>query len=615
MDVVDGGSPASYNRMKTMAATAIAKLGAEDQNKTTSSLTTLKSAYDALTYDSYTTEQKRDLGVKKDGAAIAAQIDAVADKYLLLEDLLSYEIVDEKYAAGDEFLQSIKGKEAQYKASSIQAILDAMDAASADVDDTSAERLDNAYSSVKQTAIDDRGRAITTAIDNLSDAENANYIDVSAYTPALNKITHLDNDAYKENGEGSIAKAISNATTVLVTTSTKTYDGGTINVIDSSVEQENVDDATSAILAALYTCVRTYDVTATDGVEISGNSGRIEDGKASYGTKVNFDSSDANTAWYMSYDSASTSRNEQYLGYGSRVSTTVLGDMNVTAVTKSVSTPNLLTINRSYSDNSSTHGVTLKTYVGSTYTLPAAPAIAYYTFANYSYNGGTYNAGDTITVTNKNATVTANYTKAGGNAYTVKISSVSGNGDLYNQSASYNTKIEKSADGAYGWVKVDGGKETVYSVGSDLTYFVYDSIELKAVATKPTGYTGVPTVYLRESGLVKTPFTDGSGKTKLTINGNYVTDGYEIVEYGVLLGKATTGTITDDDVVVENSSNTDGFKVLRAKATKTVGANQFTIAVNLPSSFTGAFKYRGYVMYKDGTEIKTVYTDVENESI
>ena len=153
----------------------------------------------------------------------------------------------------------------------------------------------------------------------------------------------------------------------------------------------------------------------------------------------------------------------------------------------------------------------------------------------------------------------------------------------------------------------------MFYVGSDLTYFVADSIELKAVATKPSGYTGVPIVYLRDSGAA---IVDAdSGKKKITINGNYVTDGYEVVEYGVLLGKATTGTITDDDVVVENSGTQTGYKVLRAKATKTVGANQFSIGINTPTTFTGAFKYRGYVMYKDGTQIKTVYTDIVNDSI
>jgi hypothetical protein len=619
-----------YSSALSTAEPKISTLGnAETQASTTTTLTALSNevsnANTALASDAVDTQGEVDVLTS-----------GILTKLGELKAVANFSGLDSAYSTADTLLKSIKGKEAQYKASSIQSILDAIDNANADITSSTATRLNTAEVD-RQTEITNEATAITTAISNLSNAENANFIDVSAFTPAYNKITKLDKDAYDETSD-SIRIAIDNAVSD-VTYSTKSYDDGTINVIDDSVSQQDVNDATSTILSALNSSVKQYKIYASDGVTVGGNDGTYNvasaveiaaetalgvghegyKGKGTYGVKLSFNSGDDNTAWYMSYDSALTGRNEQYLGYGRSVQTGVSGNLHVRAVKRTNDAPYKVTIARTYSDNPSTHGIQRIDYTGSSFTLPTAPALAYYTFAGYSYgdhDGVTYpyySSGDTVTI-NGNASIQAIYNKAIDNSYTVKISSASGDGDLYDDSAPFNTKIETSAAGAYGWVKVAGGKETMFYVGSDLTYFVTDSIELKAVASKPGSYTGVPTVYLRDNGgAVITHLTDGSGKSKITLNGNYVSDGYEVLEYGVLLGMATTGTITDDDVVVENSGSQTGYNVLRAKATKTVGANQFSIGVT--TSKTGAFKYRGYVMYKVGAEIKTVYTNVFNGTI
>jgi hypothetical protein len=596
------------------ANTEIAKLGTSSQVKTTSSIRNLISVVNKSAFEPNDgTFDRANLTSADYQDAIDEEAAAINSKITALDTIANMSTFDTAYALGRNTLLALDGKQAQYKATAINNLKTALTTGStvayANSDDET--RLD--YGQAVQTTANEYATSINNAVAALSTSTNENYIDVSAFNPVYNKITKLDTDAYDDEST-SISSAISGAEAAVTYTTAVGYDGATINVIDNSVDQDNVDAAVSTMLTALSNSVKKYNITATAGVDISANNGTYEDGKASYGTKMTFDSGDANTAWYMSYRSGTTARAEQYLGYGARVSTNLLGDLNVRAVKKSADTPYMVTINRNYDDNTSTHGIILRTYSGSTYTLPAAPAIAYYDFVDYTYNGVHYDPDDEITITGNHAVINANYEHNSENAYTVKISSTSGNGDLYNASAKYNTKIEKSAAGAYGWVKVKGGKETMFYVGSDLTYFVADSIELKAVATKPSGYTGVPTVYLRDSGAA---IVDAdSGKKKITINGNYVTDGYEVLEYGVLLGKATTGTITDEDVVVENSGTQTGYKVLRAKATKTVGANQFSIAINVPTAtFTGAFKYRGYVMYKDGTEIKTVYTDIVNDSI
>lgn len=543
-----------------------------------------------------------------------------------------YTALDTAYVAGDMAASGLVDNDKVYSKAGVKALVDAIDAATEAHAIKSATRLDTAKSSV-ETDLTGKTNAITTATTALDNTA----IDILNFTTMKNKLTNLDNDAY-EDTKGSIATQLRIANSSFPV-STVSYGGGTISVIgtdEGDVSQSELDAQTGTMLTALNGSIRQYKIYATGAdISVSGNVGTYFSatpseidtetalgeghegykGKGTYGVRLTFDSNNANTAWYMSYDSALTGRSEQYLGYGESVQTRVQGNMHVRAVKKSSDAPNLITISRNYSDNSSTHGIQLRTYAGSTYTLPEAPAIAYYEFQNYTYNGNTYNAGDVISgINNKNTVIQANYLKAVDNAYTVKVSTSNGDGDIYNASASYNKKIEGTDASAYGWVKVDGGKETMFYVGNDLTYFVTDSIELKAVTSKPAGYTGEPVAYLRECGLVKTSLTDGSGKTKLTINGNYVSDGFEIVEYGVLLGKATTGTITNDDLVVENSGAQAGYSVLRAKATKTVGANQFTISVKVPSSF-GAFSYRAYVMYKKEGQITTAYSDVVNDSI
>ena len=84
-----------------------------------------------------------------------------------------------------------------------------------------------------------------------------------------------------------------------------------------------------------------------------------------------------------------------------------------------------------------------------------------------------------------------------------------------------------------------------------------------------------------------------------------------VEEYGVLIGKAKAGgSITVDDLVIENSGTQDGYSILRAKSTKLIGdANQFGIGVSGLAA-AGDYIYRGYLIYNDGSTLRTVYTDV-----
>ena len=150
-----------------------------------------------------------------------------------------------------------------------------------------------------------------------------------------------------------------------------------------------------------------------------------------------------------------------------------------------------------------------------------------------------------------------------------------------------------------------------------MTFFATDSVEIQAItkaeydAGIENGTYKIPSINLRASGFEVSELSDG--RNKLTFNANYVNGDYTVVEYGILLGKETNGTMSDSDLVVENTGTHDNYRVLRAKSTKLVGANQFTIGVN--TNMTGTFRYRAYLIYQNGDKLTTVYSPVISDSI
>ena len=623
----------SYNALYDLASEYTAKKGTDDQDRTTSSLTALENAISSLTYYNYS--DKKNLGEKKDGAAIENEVVALSKKVYDLEHLLSYTTVDEAFAEGETLLNRISGEFPQYTESTVSALITAMNNAKSDATASRTTRLDNAYSSSKQTAIDDKGRSITTAISNLSSKD----LDLSAYNEATSKMLNIDPDIYDyvSDDVDALIQVLSGAIKGEdVEYTDKNSVKHTIQTLNNDATASDVDSVTSLCLSSLSDHMIDYTITLEEGnysteiepVVADGKySGKIETvtarsvykGKAN--TRAVITASTPETAWYMSYKGADgkTRRSKQYQGYGQEFSTSVIGNISIYAVQATNDKPNKVSIARDLGDNQSTHGISCIDFAGSSFVLPTPNIVPYYTFVNYTYNGVEYNPGDAISGITKDVRVVANYKASAYSPYAIKVTGVGAiEGNLFNDSAKYNQKIEVKDDSAYAWVETpEGGSGRIYYIGKDLTFYANDSANIQAItkAEYDAGISNsiykVPSINLRASGF--NVADAGSGKKKLTFNANYVNGNYSVVEYGILLGKETSGSMTDDDLIVENTGNKGTYNVLRAKSTKLVGANQFTIGVN--TNMTGSFRYRAYLIYQDGNKLTTVYSPVINDSI
>ena len=515
--------------------------------------------------------------------------------------------LEKAYAKADALLLGLNGKAARYDKASVEALINAV---------TTAKKTQNitAQTMVKADAATraNYGQAVQTDANALADdiyaaiegltivAENVSQVDLSAYEAAVSTINKLDPDAYEESTDGSIATAISNANT-MVSTSTETYSTATINVVDSAVTQGNIEDATTGILTALTKCVKKYDIVANSGVtEIGARNGEYKDGKATYGTTMTFKSGDSDTAWYMSIKSGTIERTMQFQGYGSGLETRVMGKTEVKAVKRTTENPCRIRVIRDY-DNDDKAPVDLVDFVseGREYTLEAAPAVPYYTFDGY-YVDGEKVTGNTVTVSG-DVDVIAYYTVNNDASCAINATDISGT--LTSKAAQYNEKVElEGGNGAYAWVEAtdDTGLHfRPFYIGKNVSMFASEPTELKAVTEEQFNAYGftLPAINLRKGGTVK------SGE-KTIFNAQLVAGNADVQEYGILVG---TGNITEDMLNIENSGTHEDYRVLRAKSTRLVGANQFSIAIKgLPDNYI----YRGYVIYSDGSSLQTEYTAI-----
>ncbi len=542
-------------------------------------------------------------------------------KHNNLEPLANLTNIEKAYEKANSWLLDQNGKVAQYDAASVQALINAMNGIGEDskmsvysmVTADARTRLDLGQWTVGADS-EDLATAINTAYANLKIATTDATVDTSAYEAAVETINHLDPDAYDTTD--SITSAISTVNSMMVG-GTKNYtmgvDSSTINVVNNSVTTQTVGDATSRILTALTNSVKKYDIVTSGGVtDISSNIGYYSttDHNATYGTKMTFRSADNDTAWYLDVNSGTVHKKNAFYGYGDKLEVKTIGDLTVTAVRRT-GTQKRVRILRNYYDN----GVKLEgqpiqfaNFVdnGTEYTLPAAPAYAYYDFNGYYIKGVKYNAGATVTIS-ADTDIIARY-DASDASCAITATDINGN-SIPTSSVKYNEKVElDGGEGTYGWIEQVGTTYRPFYYGRKLEMNASESTTLVAVnETNFKKYGTIPCVNLRQGGVVL------SG-TKTTFNAQLVAIDMDAVqEYGILIGAPSTKggyeaiTPTQSQITVENSGQQQGYAVLRAKSTKLVGANQFAISVNnLPEGY----KYRGYVIYTDGSSLQTVYTDV-----
>ena len=510
---------------------------------------------------------------------------------------------DTAYDRADSLLTSLDGKISQYTEDSVVALKNALTATNV-----------STYANADEETRADYGSAVQTDANNLADAINNAYdgltlapVDSTAYEAAVTTITNLDPEAYDETS--SITNAINAANTV--NTDTVEYGDSTITFVNESV-QKDVDDVTNYIVSALTASVKQYSVDASDAEvkEISANNGQYytDTNKATYGTKMTFRSEDPKTAWFLELTTATTHKQLAFAGSGAKFETKVLGNISVKAYTRTETNDCRVTIARNYDNDPDKIPIEYLNYVasGTEFELPAAPALAFYTFDGY-YIGETKITSATVSIT-EDTDIIAKYTV--NNDASCAINATDINSNPLNSTVEYNNKVElQGGSGTYAWIEAtDETHFRPFYIGEDVSFFATESTTLKAVSKAEfDAYNfSVPTINLRKNGVIL------SG-TRTVFNAQVVAENVDnIRECGILIGvkNGEEGIIPDESLLtLEHTGTQTNYRVVRAKSTKFVGANQISIAINnVPSEYS----YRAYVIYDngEGTAPVTVYTDL-----
>jgi hypothetical protein len=532
----------------------------------------------------------------------------------------NFNALDAAYNEGDSLLKGLAGKTAMYSASSVEALKTAL--AAAKTDSTKSNAKKRLVPSSSQSTLNSEASAITDAIAALAPVGSSETVDFSTYEAAVEAVNNVDPDAYEEvkddrAPDGHLAGAISDANVSVNATSITYETDYTINVLDGTAIQKDVDDAVQIILDALSYCTKKYAITADSGVtEIGARNGEYDDGYATYGTTMTFKASD-DVAWYLEVTSRTSHKKTGFYGFGKSITVKATGALNVTTVTRDSGKKRVKFI-RHYNDSTNEKApIQFAEFVSAgSYTLPSAentPAFAYYNFYKYIIGGVEYDPGATVTI-NDDTDIIAMYNYDESASYAINATALSGGANV-SGSYGYNARIElQGGTNAYGWsVDLGGGKYRPFYVGANAVFFATETLNLVAedkATFEAHGYS-LPNIYLRNGGVLS---VDG----KISFNAQVVTDNADnIRECGILVavanGKnpdksATTPVVPEDyQVIVENAGQQTGYAILRAKSTKFVGANQIAISVvDLPEGYI----YRGYVIYNNNGALETVYTDV-----
>ena len=594
---------ADFTALDAAKASAISEAGSA---AITSAYTTTSVA-NAVAYFNSTSEfplenaaDRADTGVSQNNA-ISAEI----TKYNnwknagILEKVADLSKLAKAFNTANALLLDLNGKAPQYSEASINALIEAVDDTSVYLDATAAEKAD--FGQSDEAAANGLADAVYAAIDGL---QAVAAVDTSAYESAVNTINNLDPEAY--DNTASIASAISYANSS-ISGGTVDYESATINVVDEDVTETKINDATTRILDALTNSIKQYSISAADSdiSQISANNGIYYDStnKATYGTKMTFRSDDDKTAWFLELTTATTHKKLTYAGSGAKFETKVVGNITVKAVTRTNELNCRITIARHYNNDEDKVPIEYLNYVesGTDFDLPAAPALAFYTFDGY-YIGENKITASSIEIT-EDTEIIAKYNVNSDASCAINAVDIANN--AHNSAVVYNNKVElEGGSGTYAWVEeTSANRFRPFFIGEDVAFFASESANLKAVSEEQfNAYNfNIPTINLRQSGVI----TSG---TRTIFNGQIVAENMENVrEYGILIGVDNGVMPNEAQLIIENTGTQTGYRVVRAKSTKLVGANQFSIAINnLPSGYV----YRGFIIYDDGTSLQTQYTDI-----
>ena len=521
--------------------------------------------------------------------------------------------LENAYESADALLNELSSSPAKYSNNSVSALVSAVN--NAYLYKLSDSEKKNTSKAEKQSDIDFQALAINNAVSSLS--QTTDELDLSSYTQAVAVAANPDQDIYSCTKEET-KDIIEVATDFIIGEAVeyKDINGDDIEIptISDNADQAGVDGVTTMIISFLTSNIKEYTVTVNGNATVSfknnGSDEKISDNiyKATYNNTAVFTSESEETAWYMTFASASINNNKQYQASGESYQTNVIGDITVWAKSRNEENPNKVTVVRDYQNG--IFRVQLVDFVNDTFELPDAPALLGYEFVGYFVGDSEVSSSIHIS---KDTTVIARYQKKSQSGYSVEITSTTGDVLYSQENDEYNTKVMVSDDNAYGWVEKVQGTDTYrpFYIGKNLTFFVAESTEIKAVnQAEFNSYNfSFPVMNARQS-TAKTEVLENG--TKAYFNGQIVEDPtgeIKILEYGYLIGKPINRIPSESELILENAGDNDDFRIIRGKSTKKSGANQFTVAV---SKLSGTVSYRGYITYQIGGttgEIKTVYTD------
>ena len=479
-----------------------------------------------------------------------------------------------------------------------------------------------------QAAIDSLTADITSA--TLTEIEYDDYIDSCNY--AITLANQTDKDIY-DNAAVKAAAEEAKQEVVDTVSFTESFAGGAtvthdIEVYKTGLDTEELDAVTTALIEAVNTNIVRYTVAynvngaKVDLTEDNVNTvatAEFKDGTvtADYGTELTVNSDNDETAWYLSLSSndTTTRRQKSYQSTGATYQTKVNGNITLDAKVRGENDVKV-TIKRRYFDNSGkqvnknqpTQYVDY-TEKNGTYSLEE---IYKNTLPNYEFKQYTYqnDAVTSVKVDEEDIVIFADYTATTDAAYTITMES----GTASKENAAYNESVNISG-AEYGWLEETADGYRPFTIGTNASFFVTEDITLKAVDETtfnsycPTGYA----VNLRQAGAM----LDDTAAAKKAFYGQIVyKDRTKVLEYGILLAKpsdvsGSLDAVTADTLKLENVGTMTGVTMVRGKSTKLVGANQFPMTFKQTADRT--IKYRGYMIYKDGDETKTIYGEMMTE--
>ena len=534
-----------------------------------------------------------------------------------LKERADFTSLDAAYTRADAALKAAQNNpQTLYTESSVTTLKNALATAKPYFDNKNEQDRANTEKATiagMDTAINNAFNALETYV-----AEAAKF---EAYEAVVEATKAIDPDAY------SISQETINsdfATYTASISSTVDYADGEVPVVNPEATEEAINSAVTNVLSELTSNVRRYSVQLIGSGSLAfTNNGEgvvTDEGEGVKRTVYNntavFTSDDPDTAWYMEFESQTSSRAKAFQGYGSTFTTRVIGDIRVWAETsdkdaQSATKPYKISLQLEYSNKPDLHPVQLIDFTGSSYTLPTPKTIIGYEFDGYEIDtdNGEGNAvidGNTVSGISGDIQIKALYTAVEGAVLSVSVANEAENA-FYNDAEGaykYNDSISiESIDGVYGWVEKDGDNWRPFAIGSSLDFYVTESTQIKAVTTS-NWFNDIPVININKSAATTVVENE---KNKTTFNGQIVVDNnVNVLEYGFLVGiAAPAGDVTEDLVTVENTGKHGTYKVNRYKSTKLVGANQFVINV---SGLSGKIVYRGYIKYEKNGTIQTKYS-------